>query len=121
MANLADLRKLGASLVLNASADEASNWGPSLVSDDALSHLGAMAEQEAAFLKGKVAMDARLVGTWEGSTSHELGGYHQRIEFKNDCLNAEVGTGWKITTKQIVVKCGKLIIINHPQKHQRYP
>jgi len=98
VANLADLRKLGASLVLHASADEeASNWGPSLVTDDALSHLGAMAEQEAAFVKGKVAMDARLVGTWEGSTSHELGGYHQRIEFKNDCVNAEVGTGWEIS------------------------
>jgi len=105
VANLADLRKLGASLVLNASADEASNWGPSLVSDDALSHLGAMAEQEAAFLKGKVAMDARLVGTWEGSTSHELGGYHQRIEFKNDCLNAEVTVMGQTLPAHISMNC----------------
>ena len=87
MANLADLRKLGASL-LNDS-EEASNWGPSLVTDDALSHLGAMAELEASF-KGNIPLDARIVGLWEGRTSQELGGYQQRIEFKNDCLNAEV-------------------------------
>lgn len=107
VANLADLRKLGASLVLNASADgeEASNWGPSLVTDDALSHLGAMAEQEAAFLKGKVAMDARLVGTWEGSTSKELGGYQQRIEFKNDCLNAEVTVMGQTLPAHISMNC----------------
>lgn len=71
--------------------EEASNWGPSLVMDDALSHLGAMAEQEATIFNGKIAVDARIAGVWEGKTSKELGGYMQRIEFKNDCLTAEVG------------------------------
>ena len=89
MASLADLRKLGASLVLHEGASEASNWGPSLVADDDMSHLGAIAEYE----KQQVAMDARLAGIWEGSTSQELGAYKQRIEFKNDCLHAEAGGG----------------------------
>lgn len=71
--------------------EEASNWGPSLVMDDALSHLGAMAEHEATIFNGKIAVDARIAGVWEGKTSKELGGYMQRIEFKNDCLTAEVG------------------------------
>ena len=87
MASLADLRKLGASLVLHEGSSEASNWGPSLVADDDMSHLGAIAEYE----KQQVAMDARLAGIWEGSTSQELGAYQQRIEFKNDCLHAEAG------------------------------
>jgi len=87
VASLADLRKLGASLVLHEGASEASNWGPSLVADDDMSHLGAIAEYE----KQQVAMDARLAGIWEGSTSQELGAYKQRIEFKNDCLHAEAG------------------------------
>lgn len=86
VASLADLRKLGASLVLHEGASEASNWGPSLVADDDMSHLGAIAEYE----KQQVAMDARLAGIWEGSASQELGAYKQRIEFKNDCLHAEV-------------------------------
>ena len=90
MASLADLRKLGASLVSHEGASEASNWGPSLVTDDDMSHLGAIAEHEVAT---QVAMDARLAGIWEGSTSQELGAYKQRIEFKNDCLHAEVGNG----------------------------
>ena len=89
MASLADLRKLGASLVSHEGASEASNWGPSLITDDDMSHLGAIAEHE----KQQVAMDARLAGIWEGSTSQELGAYKQRIEFKNDCLHAEVGNG----------------------------
>ena len=93
MASLADLRKLGASLVLHEGASEASNWGPSLVADDDMSHLGAIAEYE----KQQVAMDARLAGIWEGSTSQELGAYKQRIEFKNDCLHAEAGGGRKTT------------------------
>ena len=94
MASLADLRKLGASLVLHEGASEASNWGPSLVADDDMSHLGAIAEYE----KQQVAMDARLAGIWEGSTSQELGAYKQRIEFKNDCLHAEAGGGGRKTT-----------------------
>eukprot|EP00438_Fugacium_kawagutii_P032503 Skav233903 [mRNA] locus=scaffold435:359154:370649:+ [translate_table: standard] len=107
VANLADLRKLGASKILGPSLDEeeASNWGPSLVMDDALSHLGAMAEQEATIFNGKIAVDARIAGVWEGKTSKELGGYMQRIEFKNDCLTAEVTVMGQTLPARISMNC----------------
>jgi hypothetical protein len=52
-------------------------------SDDTMSHLGAFVPQAGAF-------DARICGTWEGTTSEELGGYTQTITFNTDCLNAKI-------------------------------
>ena len=52
-------------------------------SDDTMSHLGAFVPQVSSF-------DARICGTWEGTTSEALGGYVQTIEFQTDCLNAKI-------------------------------
>ena len=52
-------------------------------SDETMSHLGAFVPQAGSF-------DARICGTWEGTTSEELGGYLQTIEFETDCLNAKI-------------------------------
>ncbi|CAJ1450288.1 unnamed protein product [Effrenium voratum] len=94
VANLADLNKLGASAILHqsdaASEETGSNyWGPTMVTDDTMSHLGAFAKTEERGV-GNVAFDARIVGVWEGTTSKALGGYAQRIEFHNDCLHASI-------------------------------
>lgn len=48
-----------------------------------MSHLGAFVPEVGAF-------DARICGTWEGTTSEALGGYHQIIEFAPDCINAKI-------------------------------
>jgi len=95
VANLADLTKLGASAILHASSvhesEEASQyWGPTMVTDDTMSHLGAFAAEKTPGQVGSVPFDARVVGVWEGNTSKALGGYRQRIEFHNDCIHANV-------------------------------
>ena len=71
VASLADMQKLGARL------EEESLWE---ATEETMSSWGAR----------PVAVDARLVGAWEGFTSKELGGYHQRIDFKHDLVTAEV-------------------------------
>ncbi|CAK9060266.1 unnamed protein product, partial [Durusdinium trenchii] len=86
VANLGDLTKLGASAILHASSVQESEegsqyWGPSMVTDDTMSHLGAFADNAAPLSCG---FDARIAGIWEGKTSKELGGYDQRIQFHND-------------------------------------
>ncbi|CAJ1418102.1 unnamed protein product [Effrenium voratum] len=91
VANLADLNKLGASALLHGSVEASDTgsmyWGPSMVSDETMSHLGAFMEKAAL---GTVAFDARIVGAWEGTTSKALGAYSQRIEFQNDCIHASI-------------------------------
>jgi len=91
VANLADLNKLGASGMLGGAddlSDEASlYWGQTMASEETMSHLGAFIQPK---VVGAVAFDARIVGTWEGSVAKSLGGYHQRIEFQNDCLHANI-------------------------------
>ena len=90
VANLADLNKLGASCLLGSAeeTEEGSAWGHSQ-SDRTLSHLGAFV-QGFDELGQLGAFDARICGLWEGTTSEELGGYLQRIEFSNDCIHAKI-------------------------------
>ncbi|CAK8995015.1 unnamed protein product [Durusdinium trenchii] len=92
VANLADLTKLGASAILHGSSvresEEASAyWGPSVISDETMSHLGAFAAEKTPF---QAPFDARIAGTWEGTTSEKLGSYDQRIEFHNDCIHVSI-------------------------------
>lgn len=83
VASLKDLKALGASSVLGVpeADEEGSVWADSAwgLSD----HDGPMPQPA-------VAQDARIVGVWEGVVSQELGAYHQRLEFKNDCVTASV-------------------------------
>ncbi|CAL1172347.1 unnamed protein product, partial [Cladocopium goreaui] len=94
VANLADLTKLGASETrlnwLWILQEASQYWGPTMVTDDTMSHLGAFAAEKTPGQVGSVPFDARVVGVWEGNTSKALGGYRQRIEFHNDCIHANV-------------------------------
>ncbi|CAK9076405.1 unnamed protein product [Durusdinium trenchii] len=96
VANLGDLTKLGASGILHGTSvqesDEGSQyWGPSICTDDTMSHLGAFADMKRdAKTPFSGGFDARIAGVWQGKTSKALGGYDQRIEFHNDCIHAAV-------------------------------
>ena len=89
VANLADLNKLGASALLGSeeTEDGGSVWGQSQ-SDCTMSHLGAFVHFDELGQMG--GFDARICGLWEGTTSEELGGYMQRIEFDTDCIHAKI-------------------------------
>mmetsp|Transcript_70353 Transcript_70353/g.115681 ORF Transcript_70353/g.115681 Transcript_70353/m.115681 type:complete len:727 (-) Transcript_70353:60-2240(-) len=99
VANLEDLHRLGASLGHEEEESEEGSvyWGYSR-SDDTMSHLGAFVPQQSAF-------DARICGTWEGTTSEELGGYTQSISFDNDCLNAKITVMGQTLAAQFRMNC----------------
>lgn len=99
VANLADLHRLGASLGHDEDESEEGSvyWGYSR-SDDTMSHLGAFVPQAGAF-------DARICGTWEGTTSEELGGYTQTITFNTDCLNAKITVMGQTLAAQFRMNC----------------
>jgi len=87
VASLADLTKLGVTSLFQRSLsgseqgdDETSSfqYPRSSASEESLSHLGAFA------LLQKDESDTAIVGTWEGTVSNALGGYEQRIEFKDE-------------------------------------
>ncbi|CAJ1404832.1 unnamed protein product [Effrenium voratum] len=81
VANLADLNKLGASALLHGSVEASDTgsmyWGPSMVSDETMSHLGAFMEKAAL---GTVALDAQTGSL--GGNKQGPGRVQPRIELR---------------------------------------
>jgi len=108
VANLGDLSKLGVAPIAKEDKEEtneaSSDYYGATMTDETMSHLAAFAKQEAFARK---AFDARIVGTWEGTVSKALGGYHQRIEFSHDCIHACITVNGKTMEACFRMDCSK--------------